>query len=138
MLTVEDLGEALYKSLSLRTKETDLRLIYERLALNELKTAKCIQQEILATGMKRGVLVNRLALYFTKIICKMLTARQIGWILKSAINRKVYSKWYNRYKNSNQDFWDQLLSHENLQLELLKPVWNREKRRCDNEGKGFF
>lgn len=123
MLIVENVGEAFYRSLSSKTKKRDLKLAYGKLALNERETAKCIEQEILLIGMKRGILVDRLVIGLAKIICNMLTARQLNWIVKSVLNRRIYSKWYNRYKNNDQDFWRQLLSHEDLQHKLLKPFW---------------
>lgn len=124
MLIIENVGEALYKSLSSKIQKRDLKLTYERLALNEQETAKCIEQEILSKGMKQGILVNRSTLGFVKLICSILTTRQLNWILKSALNKRIYSKWYSRYKDNNQSFWCQLLSHEDLQHELLKAYWN--------------
>lgn len=45
MLTIENIGEVLYRALISKVKDNNLRLIYERLALNERETAKYIEQE---------------------------------------------------------------------------------------------
>jgi hypothetical protein len=128
MLTIENIGEVLYRALISKVKDNNLRLIYERLALNERETAKYIEQEIFARDKSGSMLINRGVLSLAKIICGILTARLLAWILKSALKRRIYSRWYNRwynrYKDYNQDFWCLLLKHENLQHELLRSFWN--------------
>lgn len=122
MLLIENAGEIIYQALNLKDKESNLRLVYERLALNERQTAGYIEKEILAIDKNQRVLVNGIILSLVKFICIILTARQLAWILKSALKKRVYSRWYNIYKDENQDFWSLLLSHENLQRELLQGI----------------
>lgn len=124
MLTIENAGEILYKALIRKTKDNNLRLIYERLALNERETARYIAKEILTTDNNLRKSISGLMLNLTKLICAILRGRQLAWVLKIALKRRAYSRWHNRYKDSNQDFWRSLLSHENLQHELLKPFWS--------------
>jgi len=124
MLTLEHIGEFLYRALILKAKDDNLRLIYDRLALNERETAGYIEKEILAIDKNHPIVIHGIILNLTRLICGMLTAGQLAWILKCALKRRIYSKWYNRYKDHNQDFWYLLLNHENLQRELLRSYWN--------------
>lgn len=123
MLQIESLGDIIYKSLTSKTKNSNLKLAYERLALNERETARYIENEILALDKNNPISVNSIILNLAKVICSMLTASQIAWILKKILNRKIYSKWYGIYKEKNMDFWHLLLNHEKLQHELLSPFW---------------
>lgn len=124
MLQTENLGDIVYKSLTAKTKNSDLRLVYERLALNERETAGYIEKEILALYKDHPIPVNGVILNLAKVICSMLAADQIAWILKNILKRKMYSKWYNIYKDKNIDFWNLLLNHEKLQHELLSSFWD--------------
>lgn len=124
MLRIENLGDIIYKSLTSKTKNANLRLAYERLALNERETARYIENEILALDKNHSILVNGVILNLAKIVCGILTARQLVWILKTILERRMYSKWYNIYKDKNREFWRLLLNHEKLQHELLSPFWD--------------
>ena len=123
MLTIENIGEIFYKALPSKVKNKNLKLTYERLALNERETAKYIEGELLVRDKNNRILIRGIILSLTKLLCSLLTARQLNWILKSALKRRVYSRWYDLYKDRNQEFWRLLLNHENLQHELLKPLW---------------
>ena len=125
MLTVEHVGELLYRTLVAKTKDKDLRVIYERLALNERETAKCIGKEISAIDKKGGTTMGRAALRMACIMCGALSARQLSSILKNALKRRMYDTWFARYKDENKKFWLQLLRHERLQHDLLGPYWGR-------------
>ncbi len=124
MLRTERLGDVIYKSLALKVKDKDLRLIYDRLALNEQETARYIENEILALDKSRSMPGNGVILNLVKFICSILPARQIAWILKNILKGRMYSKWYNIHKDRNREFWRLLLNHENLQHELLSPFWD--------------
>ena len=128
MLRIEKLGDIIYKSLSSKVKNEDLSLTYERLALNEHKTAECIEKEILAVDKNHPILVNGPILSLTKLICCMLTVKQLTWILKTILKRKMYSRRYNIYNEKNKDFWCLLLDHEKLQHELLSPFLGSQKK----------
>lgn len=123
MRLVESAGEIFYKTLASKTKDNNLKLSYEKLALNEYETLKLIEKEILTINRNRRTLIRGARLSLAKIICSMLTAKQLEWILKTILKRRMYSKWYNMYKDKNQDFWYSLLNHENLQYRLLRPLF---------------
>lgn len=125
MLTIENVGEILYRALVSKTKDNNLILIYERLARNERETAKRIKEEISAVDKDNPILMSGAILSLTKIICGILTSTQLTLILRKALKKRVYRSWYNSYKDNNQDLWDLLLSHENLQRELLESLWNK-------------
>lgn len=125
MLIIENSGEALYRALSSKTKDNDIKLIYEKLALNEQETAKCIEKQILLiSGKDHYILINKVVLCLANIGFLVLTARQLARVLKKVLKRKIYSKWYNEYNDNNQNFWRILLNHENLQHELLGRIIN--------------
>ena len=124
MLRIENLGDIIYKSLTSKVKNINLRLAYERLALNEQETARNIENEILALDKNHPILVNGVILNLAKLICGILTTRQLTWILKTILKRRMYSKWYNIYSDKNKDFWRLLLNHEKLQHEPLSPFWD--------------
>lgn len=123
MLRIERLGDVIYRSLASKEKNKDLRLTYDRLALNEQETAKYIENEILALGKSHPMSGNGVILNLVKFICDILPARQIAWILKKILKRGMYSKWYNINKDRNGEFWRLLLNHEKLQHELLSLFW---------------
>ena len=124
MLIIESAGNILYKALISKIKDEKLRLIYERLAYNEQETAEIIEKEILKINKMRSMAINNTILNSTKLICGILTIRQLTWILKSALKKRICSKWYAIHKDENQDFWNALLKHEDLQHQLLKPFWD--------------
>jgi len=121
MLIIENVGEVLYGALITKVKNANLKSAYEKLALNERETAKHIERELLARDENNRVMNGRVILSFTKFICGILTARQLAWLLKTALDRRIYSRWYDMHKDENHEFWRLLLNHENLQHELLKP-----------------
>lgn len=127
MLRIERLGYVIYKSLALKVKDNQLRLVYERLALNEQETAKYIENEISALANDYPVSGNGVTINLVKFACSILTAGQIAWILKNILKRRMYSRWYNIYRERNQVFWLLLLNHENLQHEFLLSVWSNKK-----------
>lgn len=122
MLLLEKAGNIIYRSLARKVKDEKMGLIYEKLALREEEAAQYIENEISAINRNRSTSVNDIILGLTKLICGMLTARQIAWILKIILKKRMYSKWYNNYSDKNRNFWNLLLDHENLQYELLKII----------------
>jgi len=124
MLIIENIGEIFYKALVLKVKNKNLKLTYERLALNERETAKYIEKELWTIDKNNRILISGIILSVTKLLCSLLTARQLNWILKSVLKRRVYGEWYNLYKDKNREFWRLLLNHENLQHKLLASFWN--------------
>ena len=126
MFIIEVIGEAFYKTLILKVNDDKIRDIFKRLALNEKQTGKVIKNEI-------SRLDNNPNNFLTRIICKaagfvfsLITAKQLLRLLKLILIRRIYSRWYCLYKHNNQDFWQQLLEHENLQHKFLRPFWNKK------------
>jgi hypothetical protein len=123
MLLIENVGSIIYESLASKAKDENIRLAYGRLALNEQETARHIENEILEISKNNPKQVNGLILNIAKLVCGILTVRQISYVLKIILHRRMYSKWYNIYNERNRDFWCLLLSHEQLQHELLRSFW---------------
>jgi len=94
MLTLEHAGEILYRALISKAKDNNVKLIYERLALNEEETARYIEKEILAIDRDRRILVNATFLNLTRMICGLLSFKQLAWILRSALKKRIYSRWH--------------------------------------------
>lgn len=122
MMVVETIGQALYETLARKTSDPNLKAIYERLAINEKETAKSIKEELLQMAENCNSSTERLLLNLSSFLFNLLNASQLFWLLRTALKRSVYRGWFRQYRDHNQAFWDLLLNHENLQLELLKPL----------------
>lgn len=119
MFIIETIGEKLYKALSLKIKDEKLKSIYQQLAVNEAQTAKYIEQE-LARHNKNPTIVKKLTAHFSGFIFTLLTAKQINWILKNTLKKRIYQRWFNIYNGGNPNLWSRLLKHEEFQHKLLK------------------
>lgn len=120
MLVIEAIGEKLYKALASKTKDQNSKSLYLRLAIAESQTARYIEKEISRTSknnriISRGIIPNLAGLVFS-----LLTAKQIQWILRNALKKRLYKQWFDFYKDDNREFWNLLLKHEEFQHELLK------------------
>jgi len=124
MLTVEIIGEKLYNALALKVKDENLRAICQKLAFNESKTAARIEKELKVycgnTGMWYRIFISNAAILFFSLF----SARILFVMLKNALKKRAYSLWHKLYNSTNQEFWDTLLLHENIQHELLSQFWN--------------
>lgn len=120
LYAVEILGEKLYTQLYSKVQDKNLKSSYQKLALNEQKTATSIEKELLIIDKTNCVSDRSILLNSIGFIFKLLTARQLTWILKRALKRKIYSRYFNIYKDVNQEFWRILLNHENAQYQLLR------------------
>lgn len=127
LLTIEHVGNTLYKALISKVRNENMRIVYEKLAYNERETAKSIEEEISAINRNSPALINNLISNLAKLIFAILTVKQLTWILKAVLKRKIYSKWYLVYRDRNQDLWQLLLSHEDLQHQLLRSFWDNKK-----------
>lgn len=65
---------------------------------------------------------ERFVLNLSSFLFNLLNANQLFWLLRTALKRGIYREWFRQHRNRNQEFWNLLLNHENLQLELLKPL----------------
>ena len=122
MLIIEVIGEALYKTLVRKTSDRNLKTIYEKLALNEKDTAQSIEEELLRMGESGNFSTGSILFNLSSFLFNLLTASQLFRLLKTALKRSIYRKWFHQYRNHNLEFWNPLLNHENLQLELLKSL----------------
>jgi hypothetical protein len=125
MFILEVLGERLYSILASKTKRENLKLAYRRLAFNEYKTLEYIEKEFFAV-CNNNVPNRKVISGCAKFIFNLVPARQLSLILKSILKRRLYSRWFNINKDKNRKFWDLLLEHENMQYELLRPIWNQK------------
>lgn len=119
MLMIEKTGEILYRELSLKSRDINSKDLYERLADNEQRTASYIKEELVHFNIKESSLVRSLFVAIASLFFRLLTIGQLKWILKKVLKRRVYSSWFDRNKDSNQQFWQKLLEHEKIQFKLL-------------------
>ena len=119
MLVMELTGERLYETLALKTRDANLKSIYQRLACVEYQTSECIRKEMASINKNSHEILNGIVPKFSKFLFCLFTEKQLAWILKTILKRKSYSRWFKVYKDSNQEFWSVLLDHEKLQFELL-------------------
>lgn len=120
MLVIEIIGEKLYNALTFKTKDKSLKSIYQKLAFAEFQTAKHIEKEISLTNRNNYIISKAIVANFAGFIFSLLTARQILWILKNTLKKRMYRHWFEIYKEDNRDLWDLLLKHEEFQHELLR------------------
>ena len=103
--------------------EENLKSIYQKLAINEYKTAECIKKELETSQSVNKKTISDLAKFFFSI----LPEKCLSSILRSALQRRAYSRWYSMHNEKNKEFWGQLLEHENVQHDLLGSIWNQGK-----------
>lgn len=121
MLTIEILGYNLYNILASKTHDENLESIYEKLAIGEQHTAQYIKQQL---SNKHAP--NKPIIALAWLIFKMLSEKQLSFILKNTLEKRIYSKWFKMYNNKNEEFWRILLEHENIQHELLIHFWSKK------------
>ena len=126
MLRIEVLGEKFYDVLAAKTKDAQLKMDYQRLALNEHQTAEHIGKELLLFNQD-GDVSDGIFIAIMQFIFNLLPARLLSFILKIILKKRMYSGWFKTNRDTNQQFWDLLLQHENVQHELLGRYWEREK-----------
>lgn len=119
MLLMERSGECLYKSLESKAKNPRRKPVYEKLALNEQETAQYIEKEIASLYQPIACTFGRVRLKAVRGVFALLTERQLLWLLKKVLAQRNYKKWYDKHKDKNQDFWNALLKHEDVQFSLL-------------------
>lgn len=122
MFIVEAVGERIYNVLATKTKDKNLQSIFQGLAFGELRTREYIEKELTLIDKNIHLPFKKTILIFTNFIFCLLTVSQLLWILKSVLKKRIYTRWFDTYKDNNQQFWKLLLDHENTQHELLKTV----------------
>jgi hypothetical protein len=120
MLMIEKVGEILYRALSQKSRDLNLKDIYQRLANNEQQTAFCIREELARFNIESHSLTKGLFITITNLFFSFFTLGQLEWILKNILKRRMYSRWLNCDRDANHQFWQKLLEHEKIQFELLK------------------
>ena len=117
---IENLGEHIYYALLGKADDDVQRTIYRRLALNEAKTAHLTEEELARLYCPVPVIRKRFIGSIAYIVCSVLSQSTLEKLLKKTLRRRMFSSWFNIYHKFNENFWEALLSHENLQHELLK------------------
>ncbi len=120
MLIIEVVGAKLYNTLFLKTKDDNLKSICQQLAVAESQTAKYIEKEISRTNKNNRIISKGITPNLAGFIFSLLTARQLFWLLRKTLKKRMYQRWFDIYKDNNREFWNLLLKHEELQHELLK------------------
>jgi len=128
MLALENVGRVFYHALRAKTGDNELKSIYERLARNEQETARRIAQELLSMDKDCRIMTNRRLAALAGHLFGMMTSKQLGWILRRVLARRMYSRWFDTYHDADHDFWLLLVRHEDLQHELLSPFWRGQKK----------
>lgn len=127
MLRIEVLGEKFYDALVSKTKDVELKIAYQKLALNEHQTAEHIRKELLLFKQD-GNVSDGIFITIMQFIFNLLPARLLSFILKVILKKRMYSGWFKTNRDTDQQFWDLLLQHENVQHELLGRYWEREEK----------
>lgn len=122
MFIVEAVGERLYNVLATKAKDKNLQSICQRLALGELQAREHIEKELSLIDKNIHLPFKGVILSFANFIFCLSTVSQLLWILKSVLKKRIYTRWFDTYKDNNQQFWKLLLDHENMQYKLLKTV----------------
>jgi hypothetical protein len=120
MLVIEAIGEKLYKALASKTKDQNSKSLYLQLAIAESQTAKYIEKEISLTNKNNHIISKGITSNFAGFIFSLLTARQLRWLLRNTLKKRMYKRWFDVYKDDNRELWNLLLKHEEIQHELLK------------------
>lgn len=120
MLVIEAIGEKLYKVLASKTKDQNSKSLYLQLAIAESQTAKYIEKELSRINKNNRIISLGVTPNFAGFLFSLLTARQILWILRNTLKRRMYKRWFDIYKDDNSELWNLLLKHEEFQHEALK------------------
>lgn len=119
MRFIEVMGEFLYKKLAKKESKENLKIIYEKLAQKESMTRLQIENELKEKGLNVSTLPHSLLAVITKSFFYFLPASFLRFVLKTVLEKKIYSQWYEQHHEINHKFWNVLLHHEELQHTLL-------------------
>ena len=125
MFLVELAGENFYKNIAAREKSEALKGIYRRLEVNERETKMLIEQELRVIDQYALTSSHKTIVVLLNLFCRFLPLSLLKSILKSILNRRMYSRLSEQRRGSNPELWDALVRHERLQHELLTPYWDR-------------
>jgi hypothetical protein len=125
LFLVELVGENFYEGLAAREKGEVLKAVYQRLEVNERETKMLIEQELRVTDQDALTLSHKTMVVLLNLFYRILPLSLLKSILRNILNRRMYSKLSEQYRDSNPELWDALVRHEHLQHELLTPFWNQ-------------
>lgn len=120
MLLIENLGALLYEALSAKSRDTNQKDIYTQLARNEHTSGTDIKEELARLNIHHSSPLHTGIVVIAKYAFALMPLCQLEWILKKALKKRIYSRWFACYHESNQELWDKLLQHETMQCALLK------------------
>jgi hypothetical protein len=135
MYLIELLGESLYIQMAKKEKETNLKNIFLRLAENEKVTGGRIQVALGSDVKRSSARIRRFIVGLASIVFQLVPLGILFRSLKIILRNRMYSQWFESYEHLNPILWQFLLSHENLQHELLTPYWGYQedvwkKKKC--------
>lgn len=125
LFLIEFIGENFYESLVAREKGEVLKAVYQRLEVNERETKILIEQELGVSDSDRLTSLHKIIVALIHLFCRILPLALLKSLLKSILNRRLYSRLSEQYRSVNPGLWDALVKHEQLQHELLTPYWNQ-------------
>ncbi len=126
LLAVEQMGEGLYKTLSMKERDSDKRQTYQRLAVNESEVARNIEQELFLAGTRLKK-KNTLLTGTVSLIQRIVPAPVLNWLLKGILKKRMYSNLAARHRERNPGFWNLLVAHEELQHEIIMEVGRKSE-----------
>jgi hypothetical protein len=127
LFLVELVGENFYRNLATREKRESLKGVYRRLEVNERETKRLIERELRAADQYELTLSHKTVASLLDLFCRVLPLSLLNLILKSILNREMYSRLSEQHRGSSPELWDALVKHERLQRELLTPYWNQQQ-----------
>lgn len=127
MLIIERLGEMLYETLRLRSRDAGQLAIYECLRDNERQTAAIIRSKMTA-GISSDTVTDRLLFKVSRFLLRVVPVALVLRALKAILRRQIYSVWHDRFGHEDPQFWHALREHERLQHKLLGLDPGRKKR----------
>jgi len=116
---VEAIGQELYRALSQKTRQGELKAAYGELAELEKTMAAHIEQEFLLLYGKSCLSSKSIIARCSHIVFSLLSEKQLLEILRRALKKRAYSRWSGMYRERNCRLWDMLTEHETTQHTLL-------------------
>lgn len=125
LFLVELIGENFYENIAVRERSEVLKGIYRRLEVNERETGILLEQALRVADQNTVTPSHKIIVVLLNLFCRILPLSLLKSLLKSILNRRMYSKLSEQHRGSNPELWDALVRHEHLQRELLTPFWNQ-------------
>ena len=117
---METLGVLIYDALAAKTSDHEAVAIYRRLSLNEAETARHIATELVALDAPTPAVVNFILKGLASALFCLFSCSLLDYLLRRTLRRKMFRLWFGMYHARNATFWQAMLDHEALQIDLLK------------------